>query len=150
MIYIISILLILYILYLYKNSSSLYFYNTKEKLQDNLNLVISLLKNYQFSNLDIIRITESYNYFIEYPEEFDGATIVKDITQIRDLDVPAMAHDFTYINETGIKKRLKADWQYGKDMRKFEIPWLTAYGRVFLLFIINLSGIYSLKNLIKK
>ena len=145
---IIIILLLFYIVYLFKHSSSDFF--LQNNLSEKINLLENILKDYGFSNLRKYYIINCFKYFRLYPKEFDGATIVKDITQIKNLDVPAMAHDFAYINAKNIKDRLRADWNYAQDYRQFDVPWTIAYSRMALLMFINITGIYFIKNLIKK
>lgn len=144
-----AILLIIYIIYLYKNSNSDYFY--KQRHYNTWDRVIKyVIYNYEFSEKRIDYFKKAYLYFVANPSHFDGATIVKDITQVKGLDIPAMAHDFAYIHSKVIKDRLKADWNYAQDYRKFEVPFTIAYSRMILLMFINITGIYFLKNLIKK
>lgn len=142
---------IFYVIYLLKNSTSDFFNQKKYNLNLIwLSLIDNLLINYNFNKLDKIRFREAYNYFIDNPSHFDGATIVKDITQIKGLDIPAMAYDHAYIMAKNIKDRLKADWQYSQDYRKFEVPWTIAYSRMVLLIFINITGIYYLGKFLKK
>jgi hypothetical protein len=151
MTYTIISLILFYIIYLLKNSKSDYFHQKKYNLILNwASLIDNLLIDFNFSRLDKIRFRNAYNYFIENPNRFDGATIVKDITQIKGLDIPAMIHDYSYIHAPNLKHRLIADWEYSQDMRKFEIAWTTAYSRMAILMIINLTGIYNIYKLFKK
>lgn len=149
--FVIILALIFYVIYLLKNSKSDFFNKSKTELNIIwLELIQPLLINYGFTRLDKIRFREAYNYFIENPSEFDGATIVKDITQIKGLDISAMAHDHAYITAKSIKDRLIADWIYSQDYRKFEVPWTIAYSRMALLVFINITGIYYLGKILKK
>lgn len=157
MIYFFIFFLLVYIVFLLKKSKSYFFNKSKNELNVIwIELILPLLHNYNFSKLDKIRLRNAYNYFIDSPSQFDGATIVKDITQIKRLDIPAMGHDHAYIvaESLGFWKellsRLKGDWQYAQDMRKFDVPWTIAYSRMALLIFINITGVYYLSKLFKK
>jgi hypothetical protein len=87
------------------------------------------------------RFLKAYDFFVYNPNEFDGATIVKDLDDIKGLDFSAMAHDDFYINELPkysgfkwIKQKIKADWQYGRDMellgKGISTPYLRAIGLI--------------------
>ena len=87
---------------------------------------------------EISEYLKAFDYFVEHPTEFDGATIVKDLEDIKGLDLDAMVHDYDYIhgaNRNFIKK-WKADLKYIKNMEK------NGKGiRVFRLFLLTLIGI---------
>ena len=76
------------------------------------------------------------------PSKFDGATIVKDLVDIEELDLDAMVHDYDYLhgaNRNFIKK-WNADIRYiknmeanGKGIRVFRLLLLLAIiGIVFV------------------
>ena len=85
----------------------------------------------------------AFDLFRDYPNiyKFDGATIVADIYTIKGLDVSAMVHDLEYqlAQHKGfwfyLKAKLKADVEYGKNMRALGVSWLTAWTRVFFLLL---------------
>ena len=90
---------------------------------------------------DISDYLNAFDYFIERPNKFDGATIVKDLVDIGELDLDAMVHDYDYIhgaNRNFIKK-WKADIKYiknmernGKGIRVFRLLLLTIIGIIFV------------------
>ena len=90
---------------------------------------------------DISDYLNAFDYFIGHPDKFDGATIVKDLEDIKGLDLDAMVHDYDYIhgaNRNFIKK-WKADIKYiknmemnGKGIRVFRLFLLTVIGIVFV------------------
>ena len=41
---------------------------------------------------------KAFDYFVENPHDFDGATLVNDLCDIPDLDLDAMLHDYHYVN----------------------------------------------------
>ena len=60
----------------------------------------------------------AYDFFCVNTEEFDGATIVKDLNDIPELDLNAMLHDYRYITDFGAIKKFKWDWEYLQGMNK--------------------------------
>lgn len=97
-----------------------------------------LLKIKNRSHQDIELYLSAFDYFRKYPEKFDGATIVKDLVDIGELDLDAMVHDYEYLmgaNRSFVKK-WKADIKYIKNMEK------NGKGiRVFRLFLLTIIGI---------
>lgn len=61
---------------------------------------------------------EAYDYFCKNKMDFDGATIVKDLDDIPELDLNAMLHDYRYLTDFGIFKKFKWDWEYYQGMNK--------------------------------
>lgn len=95
------------------------------------------------SDLDIYHYLKAYDFFCIRPHKYDGATIVKDLVDIRKgkyyLDLDAMYHDYDYVmgaNRNFVKK-WKSDYKYIKNME------LNGKGiRVFRLFILTFLGAY--------
>jgi hypothetical protein len=147
MIYIIiSILLIIWLVYLVKNSKSNFFYQNTEILAKKWYLLELGLRDFSFTQKEILNFYRAYNYFTENPKEFDGATIVRDLNTIKDLDAPAMVHDYRYILANGITDRLRADKDYLKNMLKLGVHPITAYLRAYMLIFLNISQIYTIYN----
>jgi len=76
------------------------------------------------SKEDIQEYVFAYDYFVANPEDFDGATIVKDLLDVKTkegyLDCDAMLHDFDYISgaNKSFRKKYYADIKYIKNMEK--------------------------------
>ena len=94
--------------------------STFKKSKQELNIIRKNIKTYlhikERKISDISEYLNAFDYFIEHPTEFDGATIVKDLVDIGELDLDAMVHDYDYIhgaNRNFIKK-WKADIKYIK------------------------------------
>ena len=90
----------------------------------------------EYKGVDPSRPLEAYDFFVYNKTEFDGATLVKDLCDIRLLDLSAMRHDFEYlVNLSRLKGfkwlayKIKVDWQYGRDMELFGKGILTPYMR---------------------
>ena len=113
------------------------FYKSKEELQYLLNDIIKILTIKKNKNIEQYII--AFNYFVNNPSKFDGATIVKDLVDIEELDLDAMVHDYEYLNgaNRSFIKKWKADIRYIKNME--------ANGkgiRVFRFLILTLLGIF--------
>ena len=90
---------------------------------------------------DISDYLNAFDYFTIHSDKFDGATIVKDLVDIGELDLDAMVHDYDYINgaNRNFIKKWKADIKYiknmernGKGIRVFRLLLLTIIGIVFV------------------
>ena len=90
---------------------------------------------------DISDYLNAFDYFTIHSDKFDGATIVKDLVDIGELDLDAMVHDYDYINgaNRNFIKKWKADIKYiknmernGKGIRVFRLLLLTIIGIIFV------------------
>ena len=87
---------------------------------------------------DISDYLNAFDYFRRNSDKFDGATIVKDLVDIGELDLDAMVHDYDYINgaNRNFIKKWKADIKYIKNIER------NCKGiRVFRLFLLTIIGI---------
>jgi hypothetical protein len=129
------------------------FFKSKEDLDKIKIDMVKLLKIKDRSTEDINKYKIAFEYFRSHPHEFDGATVVKDLSDLKGLDLDALVHDYDYIkgaNRNFIKK-WKADLKYIKNME------LQGKGiRVFRLFMLTIPigivfvAISYFKNLINK
>ena len=120
------------------------------KLKGELKDLLRLKKR---SEEDIFQYMRAYEFFINRPDKYDGATIVKDLVDIRNgkyyLDADAMLHDFEYIRgaSSNFLSKWKCDLRYiknmeknGKGVRVFRLIILTFFG-LFLVPYTNLKNI---------
>ena len=110
-----------------------------------------ILKSLGRSNNDILDYLEAFDYFVANPSDYDGATIVKDLVDIRKgkyyLDLDAMLHDYEYVmgESESFKLKWKSDWRYIKNME------LNGKGlRIPRMFILTLYGIYTIPKALLK
>jgi hypothetical protein len=135
------IAVLIYAIWLYKRSNSAFFQKTKETLNTKWGLLIDILYDRGFTYEEVKSFNLAYYFFTENPNAFDGATIVADFDTINGLDASAMLHDYRYLKLRNkgfwsyLKGKLKADVEFGKNMRKLGITWLNAWFRVTLLII---------------
>ena len=143
----IPIALLAYTAYLFKRSKSNFFFQELSVLSKKGNLLNDVLKDRGFTDEYIAEITSVYYWFVLNPANFDGATIVADFDTIKGLDASAMVHDFRYLmlRNKGfffyLQGKLKADIEFGKNMRKLGITWLNAWSRTVLLLLSTLVWI---------
>jgi hypothetical protein len=78
-----------------------------------------VVKDYlEIKEVDPTKYLIAYDYFCIHQKDFDGATIVKDLLDIPELDLNAMLHDYRYITDFGVIKKFKWDWEYFEGMNK--------------------------------
>jgi hypothetical protein len=119
-------------------STSNFFHQDRETLAYKRHLLLLLLHDYEVK--DYSKWLDAFDYFRNNPNEFDGATLVKDLTTINGLDAPAMIHDYDYgfidfWSRKGFFEKLKADFNYGKNQEKTGVGSITAYTRTVLLWL---------------
>ena len=84
---------------------------------------------------------EAYDYFMDHPTKYDGATMVKDLNDVY-IDLTAMRHDYDYIVELPkhrgwewLVEKVKIDFRYGKNIEMMGKGTWGAYSRVFGLWL---------------
>lgn len=114
------------------------FFKSKEQLDNLYNDMDILLRIKGRSEDNIWKYKKAFTYFRTFPFKFDGATIVKDLNDLPNLDLDAMLHDYEYLcgaNKSFVRK-WHADLEYIKNMEK------NGKGiRVFRFILLTLSGI---------
>lgn len=101
-----------------------FFYQSPTVLRKARIDLVELLRIKGRSREEVQEYIEAYNYFIANPDKFDGATIVKDLVDVRTptgyLDADAMLHDYEYIMGANRNLKLKwnSDYKYIKNMEK--------------------------------
>lgn len=94
-------------------SKNSFFKQSKEALKAKRKEVSKLL---YFKEVREKPYLKAYDFFCEFPDKFDGATIVKDLDDIPELDLNAMVHDYRYLTDFGAIKKFKWDWEYYQGM----------------------------------
>jgi hypothetical protein len=120
---------------------SAYFSNTLQKLQiDRINIRVLLsIKGYEQDQINIY--LNAFDYFSNYPNDFDGATISKDLVDIPDLDLDAMLHDYHYLIckvSSSFRYKFKADWIYAKEQERKGKGQYSSFTRFIGLTIIGI------------
>ncbi|KIA86573.1 hypothetical protein [Flavobacterium sp. AED] len=123
-------------------SKSTYFQQPKEILFNSRDKVFRLLdlKGYSFNEIAVY--LKAFDYFCENTIAFDGATIVKDLMDLPDLDMDAMLHDFHYLNyNVGVNfiTKWQADWIYAKGNERKGKGQYSAFSRFIGLTIIGIG-----------
>lgn len=132
-------------------SESTYFDQPLEVLIDCRDKVFRLLELKGYGVDEISIYLKAFDYFIYNPKDFDGATIVKDLQDLPNLDLDAMLHDYHYIIynvAANFVIKWKADWVFAKGNRrkgKANLKWLKKYtgiDNIRLRFIgLTISGV---------
>ena len=124
-------------------SKNLFFFQGLDKLKNHRANLRLILKIKGRSEKDIKEYLVAYDFFAANPRKYDGATIVKDLVDIRSgkfyLDLDAMLHDYEYIK--GSKHFFKTKWECDrKYIRNME---LNGKGiRVTRLLFLTILAIY--------
>lgn len=119
-------------------SKSNYFVESFLVINAKRRLLFEVLKDFRVQDAE--RFLKSFDYFAHFPYDYDGATLVKDIHTINGYDAPAGNHDYAYLNIDfwswkGLVQKIKADYQYIKDMESLKISSQTAWLRGVLLMV---------------
>jgi len=103
-------------------SKNFFFYQSAESMSKHRLSVVVSLKLKQRSRVDRLKYLYAFDFFCQNPNKYDGATIIKDLVDIRYqkyyLDLDAMLHDYEYIkgaNRNYIRKWF-SDLRYIKNM----------------------------------
>lgn len=103
-------------------SKSKYFHQPEEELLIGQARLFSYLKEVWNYDQDQLKVyLNAYCYFMKNPDQFDGATIVKDLYHIPGLDINAMLHDYHYVRynvASNLYVKWHCDWLYAKQMEK--------------------------------
>jgi hypothetical protein len=111
-------------------------------LFDKLEQVRLYLKIKGYSEVEIEIYEKAYNYFCINVFDFDGATILKDLEDLPNLDLDAMLHDYHYIayhTATNFKYKWKADWIYFKGIERKGKDNIAGFFRFLFLKIIGIG-----------
>lgn len=141
--YILIALFLIYFIWLYFKSSNDFFSQDIETINFKRHLLELILIDRNVSKITRNTLLDAFDAFRDNPDvfKFDGATILADLDTIKGLDASAMVHDYQYIKLRNkgfwnyLKGKLKADVQFGKNMRKLGITWLVAWSRVAVLIL---------------
>jgi hypothetical protein len=136
-------LLLVYLVVLFLKSKNHFFEQDREVLALKRQHFIKVLQDFNIDFQKDKRWLRAYDSFRDLPSifQYDGATIVKDLHTINGYDAPAGNHDLWYIENKTLPffkwciEKIKADYQYGLDMRRLEIPYTTAWSRVVALWL---------------
>jgi len=118
-----------------------FFKQSKDQLTKSRRLLLNVLESKNRSGKDKRQYLLAFSYFCNNPQDYDGATIVKDLVDVRQgkcyLDCDAMLHDYEYVvgKADTIKGRWICDKRYiknmelnGKGIRIPRLIILTIYG----------------------
>lgn len=82
--------------------------HTKEELITQRHELIKFLVHSKKCNYDVVcGIIEAYDYFINNPNYYDGATLVPDLYDWKTIEIGALIHDYIYLDFN-----IKSNWKY--------------------------------------
>lgn len=118
--YVITIIILILLIYLKLKSNSNFFLQSIDILLYKRNDIEHLLKIKGRDESEIKHYLDAYDFFCEFNTDYDGATFVKDLDDIPDLDLDAMVHDYDCIlgANRNYEKWYHAIWIYYENMRK--------------------------------
>lgn len=122
-------------------SNNTYFKQSTEILLKKRVQVQTYLEIKDYSKSEIEIYLKAYDYFSKEINEYDGATIVKDLVDLPHLDLDAMLHDYHYIvyrSATNFSTKWKADWIYAKGQERKGKGQYSAFSRFIGLTIIGI------------
>jgi len=118
--YSIIILTVLALIYFKIKSKSKFFYQDQYALEMFREKMVTLLQIKNRTVIEISNYCAAYDFFCVNHFKFDGATFVKDLKDIPNLDLDAMLHDYECL--IGVNRNYnrwyKAVWNYYENMRK--------------------------------
>lgn len=122
-------------------STNHFFNQPKQVVENKRRDVYSLLILKGYNREATAVYLKAYDYFTSNPHDFDGATVVKDLCDIPDLDLDAMLHDYQYLIHnvaSSVSIKWKADWLYAKGQER-KGKGLYGYYRFFGLTILSIG-----------
>lgn len=102
-------------------SKSKYFHQSPEALAEGRNKIVDYLRIWNYTLEEVCIYLKAYDYFCKNPNDFDGATIVKDLHHIPGLDINAMLHDYMYLiynAAANLFVKWFCDYLYAKEMER--------------------------------
>ena len=126
----ILIITVLFIFWLLnKKSTNNYFIFTKgQKLKDDFELLIKIYSNFEIKFSDF---EKAWWYFREYPEEYNGSSIINDRFLIKGLEPFSVEHDYAWIMAKSFSNLHVSNLEYCKKLRKVNSNWFWVWGFIF-------------------
>jgi len=122
-------------------SKSTFFAQDSEILKIYRRQVISILEIKDYDTEEINVYLKAFDYFCLNCNEFDGATVVKDLQDLPKLDIDAMLHDYQYLVQnvaSTFYTKWYADWLYAKGQERKGKGQYSSFSRFIGLTIIGL------------
>jgi len=122
-------------------SKSTFFVQDPEILKIYRIQVVSILEIKGYDTNEINVYLKAFDYFCLNCNEFDGATVVKDLQDLPKLDLDAMLHDYQYLVQnvaSTFYTKWFADWLYAKGQERKGKGQYSSFSRFIGLTIIGL------------
>lgn len=128
MTYLIIIIVLFIFWFLNKKSKNDYFFNSKQKLIDDLELIEMLYKNFE---IEFKTFHKAWIYFKLNPKEYNGTSIINDRWFIKGLEPLSVEHDYNWIFAKSLKELIISNLDYCHKLRKVNANWFWVWGFVF-------------------
>lgn len=135
---IILLIFLVVIFYLNKKSYNDHFLKSKKELENDLDLCIKILTNFNFNTNYIDKFIEAYNYFTLSPKEYNGTSIINDRYTISGLEVQSLIHDYDWIKAKSFKQLHCSNIFYANSLRKVNVNWIWAWTLFLGLEIVSI------------
>ena len=126
MIYAIIISALFVVWFLNKKSKNDYFKNPKE---EDFDLIIKLYRNFGIDSKSFI---DAWGYFCEFPEDYNGTSIINDRWFIKGLEPLSVTHDYKWMVAKSLKDLYKSNVEYCEGLRKVNSNWFFVWGFIFV------------------
>ena len=136
---IVIIILILGIFwFLNKKSKNNYFFQSNEKLIEDLQLVEMLYKNFE---IEFESFHKAWIYFKLNPNEYNGTSIINDRWFIKGLEPLSVEHDYNWIMAKSFKELIISNLDYCHKLRKVNTNWFWVW--CFIFIGLNLVSLFK-------
>ena len=118
--------------YLNKNSTNSHFYKSPTDLENDLDLCINIMYNFNYSLDYIKRFKDAYSFFQSNPKEYNGTSIINDRFTIKGLEIQSVVHDYDWIFAKNLKDLHISNIRYANALRKMNTNWIFAWCFIFV------------------
>lgn len=112
--------------YLNKTSKNDYFLNPKESDYD---LIISLYENFE---IDSVLFSKAWEYFVCFPEDYNGTSVINDRYMIKGLEPFSVTHDYAWITAKSLRDLYNSNLNYCKELRVINSNWIYVWCFIFI------------------
>ena len=136
---IVIIILILGIVwYLNKTSKNDYFFQSNEKLIEDLILLDKIYRNFE---IEVETFAKAHTYFRQNPNKYNGTSVINDRWLIKGLEPLSVEHDYNWIVAKSFKELIISNLDYCHKLRKVNANWIWVW--CFIFCGLNIVSIFK-------
>ena len=124
--------------FLNKKSKNNYFFQSNEKLIEDLELVEMLYKNFE---IEFESFKKAWGYFKLNPSEYNGTSVINDRWLIKGLEPLSVEHDYKWITAKSFKELIISNLDYCHKLRKINTNWFWVW--CFIFCGLNIVSIFK-------